>query len=366
MRIKKYLSMLLIGAATLATLNGCGAKSSAQENDESVENTQEQVEISESSEEVPAASEITSESDRDAEYQPVEIENFDQTISFEKKPEHVVVLTLNSAEIIAALGEADSIVGIAKNANEVEDVLPELYDSLKDCAFPEEINDGIPTLEGMLSLEPDLVVANSYYFNVPQMFGTMEDYSNNGVTFYITEGSYVSDCTIENTYNDIRNIGAIYGKPEEAEKLITNMKEKIDKVGETVSGQSPLSVMSFDSFDEDGFTVSGGTGLVQNLIELAGGKNAFEDSDKQFAKVNIEEIISRNPDVIVIHAYTAYGDEDTQAKVDKLMNTPELAEVSAVKNNNIVIVPLFQVNPSLQNANYVETVASVMYPELFN
>lgn len=114
------------------------------------------------------------------------------------------------------------------------------------------------------------------------------------------------------------------------------MKEKIDKVGETVSGQSPLSVMSFDSFDEDGFTVSGGTGLVQNLIELAGGKNAFEDSDKQFAKV------------------------------DKLMNTPELAEVSAVKNNNIVIVPLFQVNPSLQNANYVETVASAMYPELFN
>ncbi len=300
-----------------------------------------------------------------ADYQPVTLENFNRTVEFTKKPERVVILTLNSAEIVAALGEADSIVGIARNANVVEEVLPEYYDALKDKAFPEEINSGIPTLEGMLSLSPDLVIANSYYFNAPQIFGSMEDYEANNVQFYITEGSYVADCTIENTYNDILNIGAIFGKKDQAEALVQDMKTRLEAISTKVAGKEPLPVMSFDSFDEDGFFVAGGTGLAQNLIELAGGKNAFADTDKQFPKVNIEEIIARNPEVIAIHAYSAYGDADTQGKINKLLNTAELSEVPAVKNNKIITVPLFQVNPSLQNVNYAEALAAAMYPELF-
>lgn len=299
------------------------------------------------------------------EYTPVKIDNYERTIEFSEKPDGIVVLTLNSAEIVAALGEAESIKGIAQNNNVVKDVLPDLYPLLSKCDFPAEINSGIPTLEGMLDLSPKLVIANSYYFRVPQIFGSLEDYQANGVEFYITEGSYVPDCTIENTYNDIRNIGAILNKQDEAEKIITDMKQRMEDVAKKVADQTPVSVMSFDSFDEDGFTVSGGTGLVQNLISLAGGNNAFADAEGQFVSVNIEEIITRNPDVIVIHAYTAMGDEDTQAKIDKLKNTPELSEVNAIKNNSIIVVPLFQVNPGLQNVNYVESLAAVMYPELF-
>lgn len=117
--------------------------------------------------------------------------------------------------------------------------------------------------------------------------------------------------------------------------------------------------------DETPHCLSGGVGLAQNLIELAGGENIFADTDKQFLNVGAEEIISRNPDVIVIHAYTYLGDEDAQGKIDYLMNAAELSEVTAIKNNNIVIVPLFQVNPSIQNVNYVENLAAAMYPELF-
>lgn len=301
----------------------------------------------------------------EAAYEPVTIENFNRTVTFTHKPEKVVVLTLNSAEILVAIGEADTIVGIARNANTVEDVLPEYYDALKDCSFPEVINSGIPTLEGLLGLQPDLVICNSYYFNVPQVFGSMEDYEANGVQFYITEGSYISNCSIENTYNDIRNIGAIFGKQAAAEEVISGMQNRLDAVSAKVNGQTPLKVMSFDSYNEDLFFVAGGVGLAQNLIDLAGGENAFADTDAQFPRVNIEEIITRNPEVIVIHAYTMSGAEDTQAKIDLLLNTPELSEVPAVKNNRIITVPLFQVNPSIQNVNYVEDLAAAMFPELF-
>lgn len=350
MKFRKAVSLMSAMVMILCAFSACGAQADEIETETSV--------LSD------AETEYESE-EADGEYVPVTIENYNRTVEFTEKPERVVVLTLNSAEIVAALGEADSIVAIARNCNTVEDILPEYYDDLKDCDFPDEVNNGIPTLESILSLDPDLVICNSYYFNAPQIFGTLEDYEENGIQFYITEGSYVTNCTIENTYNDIRNISAIFGKEDEAEALIDSMEERLETVATTVDGQESLRVMSFDSMNEDEFTVAGGVGLAQYLIEAAGGTNIFSDTDSQFLSVSIEEIIARDPEVIVIHAYTYLGDEDAQGKIDYLYNTAELSEVTAIKNNNIIVVPLFQVNPSIQNVDYVESLAAAMYPELF-
>lgn len=300
-----------------------------------------------------------------SDYAPVTLENFDRTVVFKEKPKSVAVLTLNAAEILSALGETDAITAIARNGNLVEDVLPNFRAALEDRAFPDVINKGLPTLEGMLGLGVDTVICNSYYFRVPQIFGTMEDYAANGITFYINEGSYVDKCTIENTYNDIRNIGAIFSVPERADKLIDAMKTRFAAVADKIKGLEPKSVMSFDSLTEDSFCVAGGSGLVQNLIEMAGGKNAFGDLDAQFPKVNLEEIIIRAPDVIVVHAYTADDVRDGQNKIEQLKKIRELSEIPAIKNNNFIVVPVFEVFPGLQNADYVEMLAAALHPEAF-
>lgn len=361
MKFKKYLSMLLAAMMLLAALTGCGTGNDTptSANSDSPGNVSAEVNGVDAPDE-------TETPDVPAGYEPVTIENFDRTVEFTEKPQKVVVLTLNSAEMIAALGEAETITAIAHGNNTVEDILPEYYDMLKDCNFPEEINNGIPTLEGMLSVEPQLVVCNSYYFNVPDTFGTMDDYQANGVEFYITEGSYVANCTIENTYNDIRNLGAIFGKQAEAEAVISDMQQRISAIEEKVSGHEPVSVMTLNNISDDNYSVAGGAGLLQNLMELAGGKNIFDDTESQYPRINIEEIIARNPQVIVVLAYTYEGEEEAQSKVDALMNTEELSEVPAIKNNNIIIVPWFQGSPSLQNVDFIENLAVAMYPELFN
>lgn len=339
--MKKITSILLVATMSLTLLAGCGGTSDETTEQSAASNT----------------------SEASSEYQPVSIENFDQVTEYTEKPDQIVTLTLNSAEIIAALGEADSIVGIAQNNNSVEDVLPEYYDLLKDKPFPEALNSGIPTLEGLLGINPDLVVANSYYFNVPA-FGTMEDYQSNGVNFYVTEGSYISNATIENTYNDIRNLGEIFGQQEKAESLVADMQERVEVVQSKVEGQDPVRIMLFDSISEDSYSVAGGSGLAQNLVELAGGENVFSDVDDQFPSVSIEEIIARDPEVIVVHNYSA-DPEDAQSKIDFLKNSEELANVSAIKNDRIIELTLFAVNPGLQNVDAIEDMAAAMYPDLF-
>lgn len=271
--MKKTISLLLLAVMLLSIFAGCG--NNAQGDDKMSDGTVDTV------------------------YEPVSVENFNQVTEYTGKPERVVALTLNSAEILAALGEEDCLVGIAVNNNTVEDVLPEYVEAIQAVPAPEEINTGIPSLEGLMSLSPDLIVANSYYFNVPT-FGTMEDYAGNGIHFYVPEGSYVENATIENTYNDIRNLGKILGKTEEAEKLVQDMQDRISAVQKAVEGQESVRVMMFDSINEDLLCVAGGSGLAQNLVELAGGRNIFSDLEEQFPTVSMEDIIKEDPEVIVI------------------------------------------------------------------
>ena len=335
--MKKTISLLLLAVMLLSIFAGCG--NNAQGDDKMSDGTVDTV------------------------YEPVSVENFNQVTEYTGKPERVVALTLNSAEILAALGEEDCLVGIAVNNNTVEDVLPEYVEAIQAVPAPEEINTGIPSLEGLMSLSPDLIVANSYYFNVPT-FGTMEDYAGNGIHFYVPEGSYVENATIENTYNDIRNLGKILGKTEEAEKLVQDMQDRISAVQKAVEGQESVRVMMFDSINEDLLCVAGGSGLAQNLVEFAGGRNIFSDLEEQFPTVSMEDIIKEDPEVIVIHNYTV-DPADAQSKIDYLKSAEELAGVSAVKNDRIVVIPLFAINPSLQNADAIETIAAALYPELF-
>lgn len=332
---------------------GCGSKV-VSGNVESSSNDIKEAEVSE-----------TTDVSEEKDYEAVTIDNYNLTTEYDKKPERVVCLSLNSAEIIAALGEADSIVAVQTGNNNIDDVLPDLYAYLKDVEIPDTINTGMPpTLEAMLDLKPDFVAMNSYYFFVP-FFGTVEDYQQNNVKLYVTEGSYVDNCTIDNTYNDIRNLGSIFGKSEKAEEIISGMKERFSGVEEKVRNAEKVSVMAFDSISEDGlYTIAGGNGLEQQLIDIAGANNIFADVESDFSTVSIEEILARNPEYIIIHAYTC-NENDAQTKIDALKAQKELADVDAVKNDNFIIVNMVQVTPGLQNADFVETVAKEIHADQF-
>ncbi|MGN0350928.1 MAG: ABC transporter substrate-binding protein [Roseburia sp.] len=298
------------------------------------------------------------------EYEAVTIENYNMETTYEEKPQNVVTLSLNSAEIIAALGEADSICAVQTNNNVLTDLLPEYYEELKDVTIPEDLNTGMPpTFEAMLNQQPDFVSMNSYYFYVPT-FGTVDDYLTNGVNLYVTEGSYVENCTIENTYNDIRNLGQIFGQSQKAEEIIADMEERISAVESKVSSEEKVKVMAFDSMSENLYTIAGGNGLEEQLLEMAGAENVFADVEASFSTVSIEEIIDRNPDYIIIHNYTA-EENDAQSKIDYLMNQKELSTVTAIQDENFIIVNLFQVNPGIQNVDFIEAVAQEIHADMF-
>lgn len=345
-QMKKTIAAIL--SVMLLSLGGCSTKAPENKAPETPASEQPAAET--------PAKETASES---AAHYPFKIQSGGSELLVEKMPEKAVIFNYDIAEIMSALGLADKIYAFRGGHQTAEDVLPQYRDAILNLKDTEVIaaEKGFPTLENMLSLEPDMVIMPSYYFN-NDVFGKKEDYAQNNIPLYITEGTSVPSCTIENTYNDILNIGRIFDREERAAELIEEMKNRVKAVEEKMQGKKKLKVMGLDS-EHNGKLVSwGGVGLANDLVRLAGGENIFASAQKQFPHVSWEEVINADPDIIVIAAYE--DDNKGQAKVDLLKNNPQTAELNAVKNDRIVIVPLFSVFPGLQNVDTVEAISKAI------
>ena len=76
-------------------------------------------------------------------------------------------------------------------------------------------------------------------------------------------------------------LGKIFGVQEKAKEVVEAMKKDVSDVKASIGDkkdEEKVKAMVYDSGEKDAMVVGGGLG--NNLIELAGGKNIYGDSEK--------------------------------------------------------------------------------------
>jgi len=288
--------------------------------------------------------------------QAITIVNDDRTLVFDKIPERAVSLSQSTTEIMLALGLEKYMVGTAALMEPT--VLPEFRQAYETIPV---IAEHYPSREALLGVEPDFVYGRKEAFTVTRA-GRPEDIFQYGIKVYVVQATVVTHPTMKDVYDDINNIGKIFQVEGRSGTLIKQMQAQIDGVRRKVSQiDRRLTVAVFDSSQKNQVYVAGQS-LESELIKLAGGDNVFQDLDRQWAMVGYEEIINRNPDVIVINEY---NNITGQSKIDQLLANPALADVTAIKKHHFVIVTLNEVYEGVRNAQTVEKLARGFYPELF-
>lgn len=216
------------------------------------------------------------------------------------------------------------------------------------------------TKEQLLSAESDFIMGWDSNFT-DKKFG--KDFCiENGISIYTPK--FTSDkATIEDLYEDYNVLGKIFGVSDVSKAKVTAMKEKIKNVQYKISKlskDSTKSIFVFDSGEKAPFTAC--QGMPGNLIKLAGGKTIFDDIDKGWATVSWEEVVERNPDVIVI---MDYGNGDAAEKEKFLYSNQSLKEVDAIKNKQVYPVVLCDMEGGAGSALVVEDLAKILHPDLF-
>lgn len=297
-----------------------------------------------------------------AEQDAVTIDNNDRTTIYETVPERVVALSYSNAELLAALGLEERIVAIFPGMYVIDDVSEEYRETV--AAMPvitEGLNRGTPNLETILDQDPDFVLGTYYNFTATSC-GTPEDFESMGAHTYANEGTYVSGATLENTYNDILNLGKIFRVEERAEALVDSMRAKEAEIREKCAALEPVSAFIYDSGEGTLYSIAGG-GLENELVTIAGGANIFADQEGHYIGASVESVIEHNPEVIVVFDYSITSPADE--KIAYLKSLPELADIDAIVNDRFVVVPIYAMFPSVQNIDVTQMLAEGLHPDQF-
>jgi ABC-type Fe3+-hydroxamate transport system substrate-binding protein len=113
----------------------------------------------------------------------------------------------------------------------------------------------------------------------------------------------------------------------------------------------------------DGVFTCSGTNFETLLVELAGGKNIFDDlTERDWVTVSYEEVLAREPDIILIHDYDSPSVEE---KIKEITSNPVLSQLDCVKNQRFATIQLESVLPGNRMAYSVERMAADFFPDLF-
>lgn len=305
--------------------------------------------------EVIGEQENTDIAQEETENEVIEINNLDRKIQFREAPKRAVSLNQHITEIMLALGLEDSMAGTAYLDDEILPELKEKYEKVPILA------DEYPSQEVLLKAEPDFVYAGWESAYKEEAVGSIEELESFGIKAYLHESSNIVAPTMDDVFSDISNIGKIFRVEDRAEELITAIKTDMNDI-ETKLGniEDPVNVFVYDSGEKEPFTSA--QNFLNNIITLAGGHNIFSNIEKGWASVTWEEVVKRNPEVIVI---MDYGNTTVEQKKAYLLAHPALQDVSAIKNKRFVVLPLTAGAEGIRGPQALNTLARAFYPEKF-
>ena len=284
---------------------------------------------------------------------PLKIQSCNREVTFNQAPEHAVSHDINMTQMMLALGLKSRMVGYS-GVTGWKAVTPQMATLL----------DGLPELAAKYPSVETLLNANVDFFFAGWDYGmrvggdlTPQTLQPLGINVLeLTEScAFVMKrpaATLDDTYNDLRNLGRIFDVQDRANALIARMQAQVGAVQKTLPAEQPR-VFLYDS-GEDRAMTSGRLGMPQALIAAAGGRNILDDVDASWTRVNWETVVERNPQVIVI---VDYSEITAEQKIQFLLDNRALQSVDAIKQRRFIVIPYVQATPRIDNVLAVETLA---------
>ena len=267
-------------------------------------------------------------------------------VIIEKEPESIVSGYYISTSLLIALDQEEKLVGIENDADK-RPVYAYSAPSILDIPSLGTVKEF--DLEECALLNPDLVVVPT------KLMGIIPSLEELGIKVLVVNPEN------EELLNEmILLLGKATNSEDTANELLQykdgGLKELENTLGDS---EKPRVYLAGNS----SFLATAGPLMYQHsLIENAGGENvAKEVEDTYWAEVSYEQILTWNPEYIIIASDAAYGVEEVVA--DK-----NLATCDAVKNGNVYKLP--NVTEPLDSpvpASFLGTlyVAQVLHPDIY-
>ncbi|GIT95064.1 iron ABC transporter substrate-binding protein [Jannaschia pagri] len=286
------------------------------------------------------------------------VQSCDRTVTFDAPPERAISNDVNLTEMMLVLGLADRMVGYT-GISGWKTLDAEMTAGVE--ALP-ELSEKYPSKEVLVGADADFFFAGWNYGMKVGGEVTPETLAPFGIDVYeLTEScAHIMDkdkASIEEMYADLLNLGRIFDVEDRAEGLVDGYRAELEAFSGGLDLGEPLRVFVYDSGEDTPFT-AGRYAMPTALIEAAGGVNIMDDFEKSWATVTWEEVVERNPEVVVI---VNYGDVTAEQKRAFMVSNPAFADLDAIKNDRFVTLEYVEATPGPRNIQAIKTLADAFW-----
>lgn len=290
---------------------------------------------------------------------PLEIiDSAGRRVIISKEPQKVVVIASTHAYALAALGVADKIVGGSDTVVNDPILMSVIGHNITVIGSFSK-----PNIEAIIACEPDLVITYASFYRDVYM-DIANRLPNTPVVMF--------DLYIPNTmFDEMYKLGLIFNRVDKALELIGKWSSRFAYIVGKVAEIRPSDRVKvfLETYTELG-TAGPGSGWHQNLV-LAGGINIFADATAPYPKVSPEEVIARDPDVIIkLVSSTTFNPcksnttKPIEAVYSSILARPGWRDLNAVKNGRFYVVTTAY-QEVFGRVVQLAMLAKILYPNVF-
>ena len=265
----------------------------------------------------------------------------------DRAPQRIIALSRSVISILHALGITP--VGI----HDTRLPLPPGLENVTRVGLPHN-----PSIERIVALSPDLVIASTRFKATGAPIFTQ----------HRLRALFLGTFTFDDTIDTIRMFGEAFDSATGANRIISDIENRRDKVVSEIRGKRPPRVLILFGTAQ-AFMFATEDSYVGDLVRILNGVNVVEginipETMPGFVPFSIEQAVALNPEVIlrISHGNPA---ETLRLLQAEFANNPIWRDVNAVKNNRVFDLDsnLFDPNPGVAIIDALEQLASILYPQ---
>ena len=290
----------------------------------------------------------------------------ERTVTLPVSINNILPLYGPAYEKIVILGAEDKIVMCADYQKTHSAWAHVVYKHLD--SIPAFSNPSNPNMEEIIKDNPDVV----FYFGKDKIADKMESL---GIPVICSVGNTTK---IESLKDSIRLYGKVLGSEAttRAEEYCSYFDEKLQFVTSKVSSLTDADKPKVYVTNGIPLRTKGANTIMRDTVEKAGGIYVAKDIVNATATINPEQLVTWNPDIIIIdHApdlpdpssSATSNTPNAQAVKEEIMTKPEFQSINAVKNKQVYISPMgsFFWDAGQQGILQLEWMAQIFHPDLF-
>jgi len=199
-------------------------------------------------------------------------------ISLDAPAQRIVSLAPHVTEQLFAAGAGSKLVGVSEYSD-----YPEAAKAL-----PRVASSGAVSIEMVLALKPDLVVA----WRLEATAAALARLESLGVPVFYSEPRRLAQIPAM-----IESLGELAGTGAVANALAQDLRRELAQLDATYRGRRAVTVF-YQIADKPLMTLGGGH-FVSDAITLCGGRNVFADATSLAPVVNVESVLATDPEAIL-------------------------------------------------------------------